>query len=161
MEHTDGPVGLALTRQKLPIFPAEATVGAARGGYTLFKEEGGALALILIGTGSEVQLCAAARTLLQSSGIPTRVVSLPCWQIFDAQDQAYRDSVLPPAVTARVAVEAASPFGWERYVGVRGKVIGMTHFGASAPADVLFQKFGFTPDNVASVAKSLSVGADL
>ncbi|HLN46999.1 MAG TPA: transketolase C-terminal domain-containing protein, partial [Magnetospirillaceae bacterium] len=105
--------------------------------------------------GSEVHVCLSARELLQKAGIGTRVVSLPCWQIFDAQEQAYRDSVLPPAVSARVAVEAAAPMGWERYVGTRGRVVGMTRFGASAPADVLFEKFGFTPGNVADAAKSL------
>src|SRR6202035_1249830 len=99
---------------------------------------------ILIGTGSEVHVCLAARDQLQAKGVPTRVVSLPCWSIFEAQGRAYRDDVLPPQVTARVAVEAASVFGWERYVGDRGAVVGMTRFGASAPADVLFREFGFT-----------------
>ena len=154
MEHRDGPVGFALTRQKIPVFEAAAVAGARRGGYVLAAEEG-ALQAILIGTGSEVHVCLSARELLQKAGIGTRVVSLPCWQIFDAQEQAYRDSVLPPAVSARVAVEAAAPMGWERYVGTRGRVVGMTRFGASAPADVLFEKFGFTPGNVADVAKSL------
>jgi transketolase len=154
MEHRDGPIGIALTRQKLPVFEAASVAGAQRGGYVLATEEG-ALQMILIGTGSEVHVCVSARELLQKAGIGTRVVSLPCWEIFDAQDQAYRDSVLPPAVSARVAVEAAAPMGWERYVGTRGRVVGMTRFGASAPADVLFEKFGFTPGNVADVAKSL------
>jgi len=155
MEHTNGPVGFALTRQKLPVLDAALVQGSSRGGYVLAKESGGALALILIGTGSEVHLCLSARDILQGAGTPTRVVSLPCWQIFDAQDQAYRDEVLPPAVTARVAVEAASPFGWERYVGSRGRVVGMTRFGASAPGAVNMEKFGFTPDNVVRVARSL------
>jgi len=154
MAHRDGPVGFALTRQKIPVFEAASVAGARRGGYVLAAEEG-ALQAILIGTGSEVHVCLSARELLQKAGIGTRVVSLPCWQIFDAQEQAYRDSVLPPAVSARVAVEAAAPMGWERYVGTRGRVVGMTRFGASAPADVLFEKFGFTPGNVADVAKSL------
>jgi len=155
VEHKDGPVGMALTRQKVPILDAEATRGAARGGYTLVREDGGALRVILIGTGSEVHVCLAARDLLQAKGVPTRVVSLPCWSIFEAQDEAYRRDVLPPAVTARVAVEAASPFGWERYVGDRGAVVGMTRFGASAPADVLFKEFGFTGERVAARALSL------
>jgi transketolase len=155
MEHTTGPVGFALTRQKIPVFDAALVQGAARGGYVLAAESDGALKLILIGTGSEVHVCLAARDVLQAAGIPTRVVSLPCWQIFDAQDQAYRDEVLPPAVWARVAVEAASPFGWERYVGNRGRVVGINRFGASAPGLVNMEKLGFTPDNVVRVAQSL------
>ena len=155
VEHTGGPVGMAFTRQKLPILDAAATRGAARGGYTLVREEGGACKVILIGTGSEVHVCIAARDILQGKGIPTRVVSLPCWSIFEAQDRAYRDDVLPPAVTARVAVEAAAVFGWERYVGDRGAVVGMTRFGASAPAEVLFKEFGFTGDRVAARALSI------
>ncbi|MFI5389631.1 MAG: transketolase family protein, partial [Candidatus Eremiobacterales bacterium] len=155
VEHTGGPVGMAFTRQKLPVLDLSATRGAARGGYTLVREEGGALKMILIGTGSEVHVCIAARDILQSKGIPTRVVSLPCWSIFEAQEKSYRDDVLPPAVTARVAVEAASTFGWERYVGDRGSVVGMTRFGASAPAETLFKEFGFTPERVAERALSI------
>ena len=155
MEHTGGPVGLAFTRQKLPVLDRDATRGAARGGYTLMPEEGGTLRVILLGTGSEVHVCLAARALLQAKGIPTRVVSLPCWSIFEAQQQTYRDEVLPPAVTARVAVEAAAPLGWERYVGLQGAIIGMTRFGASAPADILFKEFGFTGERVAARAESL------
>jgi len=155
MEHTGGPVGFALTRQKLPVLDAASVQGAARGGYVLAAESGGALRLILIGTGSEVHLCLAARDALHSAGIPTRVVSLPCWRIFDAQDQVYRDEVLPPAVWARVSVEAASPFGWERYVGARGRVIGIDRFGASAPGAVNLEKFGFTTENVVRVSTSL------
>ncbi len=154
IEYRSGPVGFALTRQKLPVLDAASVAGAARGGYVLAAESG-PLKLILMGTGSEVHVCLAAREVLQKDGIGTRVVSLPCWSIFDAQDQAYRDSVLPPAVTARVAVEAASPMGWERYIGPRGRMVGMMRFGASAPAEVLFEKFGFTPANVTNVAKSL------
>jgi len=155
VEHKGGPVGMAFTRQKVPIFDAASAAGAARGGYTLARESGGDLRVILIGTGSEVHVCIGARELLQKDGIPTRVVSLPCWSIFESQDSAYRDDVLPPTVHARVAVEAASVFGWERYVGDRGAVIGMRRFGASAPADTLFKEFGFTPERVAEKAKSL------
>jgi transketolase len=155
MEHTDGPVGIALTRQKLPIFELQAARGAERGGYVLAKEQAAAPKMILIGTGSEVQVCLKARDLLEADGTPTRVVSLPCWEIFERQPKAYRDEVLPPAVKARVAVEAASPFGWERYIGEAGRMVGMTHFGASAPGDVLFKQFGFTAENVASVARDL------
>jgi transketolase len=153
--HRGGPVGMAFTRQKLPIFDPKSTTGAERGGYTLAPEEGGTLRVILIGTGSEVHVCLAARALLQAKGVPTRVVSLPCWSIFEAQDRAYRDEVLPPRATARVAVEAASVFGWERYVGDRGAVIGMMRFGASALADVLFKEFGFTGERVAARALEL------
>ncbi|HET9341518.1 MAG TPA: transketolase [Candidatus Eremiobacteraceae bacterium] len=155
VEHKGGPVGMAFTRQKLPVYAAASVAGAARGGYTLARESGGDLRVILIGTGSEVHVCMAARDLLQKDGIPTRVVSLPCWSIFDAQESAYRDDVLPPTVHARVAVEAASVFGWERYVGDRGAVIGMHRFGASAPAETLFKEFGFTPERVAERARSL------
>jgi transketolase len=155
VEHTGGPVGMAFSRQKLPVLDPDATRGAARGGYTLVREAGGALKMILIGTGSEVHVCIEARDILQGKGIPTRVVSLPCWSIFEAQDKAYRDDVLPPAVTARVAVEAASTFGWERYVGDQGAVVGMTRFGASAPAEVLFKEFGFTGERVAARALSI------
>jgi transketolase len=155
VEHKSGPVGMAFTRQKLPVFDAALVAGAARGGYTLARESGGDLRVILMGTGSEVHLCTAARDMLQKDGIPTRVVSLPCWSIFESQDSAYRDEVLPPTVHARVAVEAAAPFGWERYVGDRGAVIGMRRFGASAPAESLFKEFGFTPERVAERAKQL------
>jgi len=154
MEHREGPVGLALSRQKLPIFDAASVQGASRGGYTLFAEQG-ALNVILIGTGSEVQVCVGAQKLLQADGIGTRVVSLPCWAIFEKQEAAYRDEVLPPAVTARVAVEAASPFGWERYLGWRGVMIGMRRFGASAPGEVNMREFGFTPERVAAAARKL------
>jgi len=154
MEHTGGPVGLVLTRQKIPVLDAAAVAGAVRGGYVLAAEQGD-LKVILIGTGSEVQWCLGARDLLHKDGIGARVVSLPCWNIFDAQDQAYRDSVLPPNISARVAVEAAAPFGWERYVGPRGQVVGMTRYGASAPASVLFEKFGFASAHVADVARSV------
>ncbi len=158
MEHVDGPVGIALTRQKLPILDPQAVRGASLGGYVLAKEAGTSPKVILIGTGSEVQLCIKARDILLSEGVAARVVSIPCWEIFDRQPQAYRDAVLPPNVKARVAVEAAVPFGWERYVGERGRVVGMTRFGASAPGEVLMQKFGFTGEHVAEVAREVIRG---
>ena len=154
IEHTDGPVGLVLTRQKIPVYPAESVRGAERGGYVFARETGDKPAVILIGTGSEVHVCLGAKKILDDKGVAARVVSLPCWSLFDAQDQQYRDSVLPPKITARVAVEAAATFGWERYVGQRGAIVGMRRFGASAPADVLFKEFGFTPEHVAEVALS-------
>lgn len=155
MEHEGGPVGLALTRQKIPIFDAEATKGARNGGYILVRESRATPDLILIGTGSEVWVCVDAAKSLEQQGIATRVVSLPCWSIFERQTQAYRDEVLPPAVTARVSVEAAATFGWLRYIGERGVAIGIDHFGASAPAEILFREFGFTPERVAQRALGL------
>ncbi len=154
-EHSSGPVGLALTRQKLPVFDAAATQGASRGGYVLVRERSTSPDVILIGTGSEVQLCVAAAQNLEQQGVSARVVSLPCWEIFDRQPQEYRDEVLPPAVSARLAVEAGVSFGWEHYVGDKGAVIGIDHFGASAPAEVLFKEFGFTPERVTERALKL------
>jgi len=111
--------------------------------------------VILIGTGSEVALALAAHEELTAEGIRSRVVSLPCWELFERQDQAYRDEVLPPAVTARVSVEEASTVGWDRFVGTAGRKIGMHTFGSSAPLKDVQNKFGFTPDRVAEVAKEL------
>ena len=111
--------------------------------------------VILIATGSEVSLAIGAAKILAGKGTKTRVVSLPCWSLFEAQDQAYRDSVLPPDVKARVAVEQASTFGWERYVGATGRVIGMKTFGASAPLKELQRKYGFEPECIVAAAKEL------
>jgi transketolase len=113
---------------------------------------------VLLATGSEVQLCLGAAEQLAGEGVTARVVSMPSWERFAAQDQPYRDEVLPPAVRARVAVEAAAPFGWERWVGDAGTVIGMERFGASAPAAALFERFGFTPDRVADAARGVLDG---
>jgi transketolase len=151
-----GPVALAFTRQKLPTLPgttALAREGVRRGGYVLREAAGGEPQLILIGTGSELQLCFRAAESLEAEGIPTRVVSLPCWERFEAQDAAYRDSVLPPSVARRVTVEAGVPLGWERYAGDEGAIIGIDHFGASAPAGTIFKEFGFTVDRVADVGR--------
>ncbi len=151
-----GPVALALTRQKLPTLAGTAELareGLRRGGYILREASGGTPQLILIGTGSELQLCATAADALEADGIPTRVVSLPCWERFDAQDQAYRDRVLPPAVRKRVSVEAGVSLGWERWVGDEGAIIGIDHFGASAPAGTIFKEFGFTTERVADVGR--------
>jgi transketolase len=111
--------------------------------------------VILIGTGTEVSLCVAAHEKLVASGVRSRVVSMPSWELFEEQDAAYRDSVLPPTVDARIAVEFASVFGWERYVGRKGKIIAMQTFGASAPLKELQTKFGFAPDHIVAAAKSL------
>jgi transketolase len=109
--------------------------------------------LILIGTGSELQLAFAAAGELESDGIPTRVVSLPCWETFELQDEAYRDSVLPPGVRKRVSVEAGVSLGWERWVGDEGAIIGLDHYGASAPAGTIFERFGFTDERVAEIGR--------
>ncbi|MFG2865696.1 transketolase [Streptomyces sioyaensis] len=149
------PHGLALTRQGVPTYPANED--AAKGGYVLFEAEadGGDAApqVVLIGTGSEVQLAVAAREQLQAEGIPTRVVSMPCVEWFEQQDQAYRDSVLPPSVKARVAVEAGIGLTWHRFVGDAGRIVSLEHFGASADGKVLFREFGFTADAVAAAAR--------
>ncbi|MFL5643615.1 MAG: transketolase [Chloroflexota bacterium] len=158
VERTDGPVALALTRQKLPTLPGTdrlARDGVARGGYILREAAGGGPELILIGTGSELQLAVAAAEALEEDGIPTRVVSLPCWERFDAQDQAYRDEVLPPAVRKRVSVEVGVSFGWERWVGDEGAIVGLDHYGASAPAGTIFEKFGFTAERVTEVGRAV------
>jgi transketolase len=150
------PAALVLSRQALPTL--DRTVfgpasGVARGGYVLAEADSGKPDVILLATGSEVHLALAAREELQADGIGTRVVSMPCWELFDRQPRAYRDQVLPPSVTARVAVEQASTLGWDRYVGDGGAIVGMHTFGASAPLKQLLIKFGFTPDQIARVAR--------
>ncbi len=151
-----GPVALAFTRQKLPTLAGTdrlAREGVRRGGYVLREAAGGAPELILIGTGSELQLCIAAADALEAEGIPTRVVSLPCWERFEAQDDGYRESVLPADVRQRVTVEMGVTLGWERWAGDAGAIIGLDHYGASAPAGTIFEKFGFTADRVTEVAR--------
>jgi transketolase len=149
-----GPVGLALTRQKLPVLDPAKTKGAARGAYVL-EEATGAAKVLLLASGSEVHLALEARKVLEAEGIPTRVVSMPCWEVFKAQSADYREAVLPSAVKARVSVEAGVTFGWERWLGEGGAAIGLDHFGASAPAETLFERFGFTVENVVATAKRL------
>jgi transketolase len=158
IERRDGPVALALTRQKLPVLAGtdeRAREGVSRGGYILREANGGPAAtqLIMVATGSELQLAFAAAGMLEADGIPTRVVSLPCWERFEGQDQAYRDAVLPPAVHKRVSVEIGVSLGWERWVGDEGAIIGLDHFGASAPAGTIFEHFGFTADRVADIGR--------
>jgi transketolase len=164
LEHHDRPAGLALSRQNLPVFD-RATMGSAegvaRGGYVLAEASGGTPEVILMGTGSEVQIAVAARERLEAEGVPTRVVSLPCWEWFAEQDQSYRDTVLLPAVKARVAVEAASPMGWREWVGDCGEILGIDHFGASAPYEVLYEQFGLTPERVAAAAHASIAKAGL
>jgi transketolase len=152
------PSGLALTRQGVPTY--ERNEDAARGGYVLFEAEGGPAQVILIGTGSEVQLAVGAREELQAAGVPTRVVSMPCVEWFDQQDQAYRESVLTPSVKARVAVEAGIGLTWHRYVGDAGRIVSLEHFGASADAKVLFREFGFTAEAVAAAARESLTAVD-
>jgi transketolase len=156
LTHHAGPVGLVLTRQKVPTM-AVAADGVERGAYVL-ADTTGTPQVIIVASGSEVQLAVAAGERLRADGIAARVVSMPSWQLFARQDAAYREAVLPTAVTARLAVEAASPFGWERWVGDAGEIIGLDHFGASAPAERLMAEFGFTVDNVYATAKRLVGG---
>jgi transketolase len=154
----DAPHGLALTRQNVPVY--EANEDTALGGYVHTEAEGGAPRVILIGTGSEVQTALAARDALQAEGVPTRVVSMPCVEWFEEQDRAYRDRVLPPAVKARVAVEAGVGMTWHRYVGEAGRVVSLEHFGASADYKTLYREFGLTPEAVAQAARESLTAAE-
>lgn len=159
---TDGPAFLALTRQNLPDLRVEGAAPASqlhRGGYVLLEASGGSPEVILIGTGSEVQIAVEARATLEAEGIPTRVVSLPSWHLFARQDESYRRTVLPPEVNVRVAVEAGVTLGWERWTGAEGRTVGIDHFGASAPYEVLYEKFGLTAARVAAVARELAAAA--
>ncbi len=170
MERTDGPCFLALSRQKVPLLervgsaaaaagagttPLASAEGLRLGGYVLAEASTGTPTLILIASGTELGLAVEARIRLEAEGVPTRVVSLPSWFLFQQQDQAYVDEVLPPTVAARVSIEAGSTFGWTRWVGDGGRSIGLDRFGASAPAEVLFEKFGFTIANVLEVAEQV------
>ena len=158
MKLTKEPVALVLTRQALPTFDRTkyaSAAGLARGAYILADAEGGKPQVILMATGSEVYLCIDAYEKLKAEGIRARVVSMPSWDLFEHQDQSYRDQVLPPDITARVAVEMASTFGWAQYAGPKGRIIGMHTFGASAPLKDLQKKFGFTADAVVQAAKQL------
>jgi transketolase len=152
---TDGPVAMLLTRQNVPTLDPDATEGALRGAYVLADSEGGAPEVILIGTGSEVSVALEAREHLAAQGVDARVVSMPSWEIFDAQDQDYKDSVLPPAVETRVSVEAGITSGWERYIGFKGASVGINRFGASAPGEKVLQELGITPENVANATLEL------
>jgi transketolase len=157
MARPNRPAVIVLSRQNLPTLDRTtglgAASGAARGGYVLQEAEGGKPDCILIGTGSEVQACLEAAATLTAEGIKARVVSLPCWDLFAEQDSAYRESVLPALITARVACEAACGFGWERWLGSQGIFVGMNSFGASAPANKLYEHFGITATGVAAAAR--------
>jgi transketolase len=160
LERTGGPTALALTRQKLPVLPGTpdgARAGVRRGGYVVRAASneagGGSPDLVYVATGSEVQLAVAAAEALETEGIATRVVSLPCWEAFEAQDTAYRESVLPAAARKRVAVEMGVPLGWERWAGDEGAIVALDHFGTSAPAGTILREFGFTAEAVAAVGR--------
>lgn len=156
VENTSNPVALVLTRQNLPILEGtdvSAREGVTRGGYVVSEAKDGKPVAQLIATGSEVQLAVKAQAALAEEGIHVRVVSLPSWDLFDKQDQAYKDSVILPEVKSRVAIEMAHPFGWERYVGEKGSIIGINTFGASAPGDRVIAEYGFTVENVVKHVK--------
>ncbi len=152
MEHRDGPVALLLSRQKLPILAEVDADGVARGGYVIADADDPQI--LLVASGSEVGVALEAQKLLAGERVSARVVSMPSWELFDAQPEDYRDSILPPEITARVAVEAGVPFGWERYVGTQGEIIAVNRFGASAPYQVLAEEFGFTAKAVAARVKA-------
>ena len=149
-----GPSCFALTRQNLPLYKNSGKA-AMRGGYVLADSAKAVPDVILLASGSEVEVALGAKDKLAAEGIDARVVSMPCFAVFDQQDEAYRESVLPKAVRARLAIEAATSFGWHKYVGLDGDVLSLDHFGASAPANLLFERFGFTADNAAQKAKAL------
>jgi len=158
MKNRHEPTVMVLTRQALPTFDRTkyaSAAGVAQGAYILADAAGGKPQIILIGTGSEVALCIDAYEKLKQQGIRARVVSMPSWDLFERQNQSYRDRVLPPEVKARVAVEAGSVFGWERYTGAEGRVIGMRTFGASGPLKDVMKHFGFTVDKVMQEAREL------
>jgi transketolase len=158
LRRTDGPVGLVLTRQTLPVLDRTVLApasGLSRGAYILAEADGLPPDVILIATGSEVSLTLEAHARLAGEDIRCRVVSMPCWELFEQQSQTYRDSVLPPGVRARVSIEAASPFGWERYVGLDGAIIGVADFGASAPGPIVLRERGITSAHVVEVARRL------
>jgi transketolase len=157
LEREGGPVGLALTRQKLPVLDQTRADGVGRGAYVLWEAEeaNGAPDLILIATGSEVSVALGAAQQLVAQGVQARVVSMPCWELFEAQPADYRDDVLPPDVRARLSVEAGVALGWQRWVGDDGDSISIEHFGASAPGSTVLEKFGYTVENVVACAAAL------
>ena len=160
IERTEGPSFLALTRQKVVLLDRGGMLAGAeglrRGGYVLAEAASGTPEVILIASGSELGIILEARERLEAEGTPTRVVSLPSWYLFGRQEKDYRDSVLPPEISKKVSVEAASTFGWTRWVGASGSSLGLDHFGASAPSDILFEKFGFTVEDVVKAARNVA-----
>ena len=160
IERTEGPSFLALTRQKVVLLDRRGILAGAeglrRGGYVLAEAASVTPEVILIASGSELGIILEARERLEAEGTPTRVVSLPSWYLFGRQEKSYRDSVLPPEISKKVSVEAASTFGWTRWVGASGSSLGLDHFGASAPSDILFEKFGFTVEDVVKAARNVA-----
>jgi transketolase len=157
IEHLTGPSALVLTRQAVPTLDHHdyAQIGDPSRGAYVISDCDGEPELILLSTGSEVSLCLQAQTKLTEAGRRVRVVSMPCWELYDEQDAQWHETVLPAGVTRRLAVEAGSPFGWHRWVGPQGDLVTIPGFGASAPAKVLFEKYGFSVDNVAARASEL------
>ncbi len=159
--HSTGPVGLVLTRQTLPVLDRTALApasGVARGPYVLSDTKAQSRSVILIATGSAVSLALKAHQELTAEGVHSRLVSMPSWELFEAQPQSYRDLVLPPQVRARVRVEAGSPIGWDRYTGSDGAIIAVRYFGASAPGPTLIEEFGFTAERVVAAARAVLAG---
>jgi transketolase len=158
MTHVDGPTAIVCSRQKLPVLDRDVLAGpegTRRGAYVLADAEGGEPDAILIATGSEVEKALEARTILAEEGLDARVVSMPSWEVFAGQDESYREEVLPPAITARVSIEAAATFGWERWIGDRGIAIGVDRFGASAPGEVNMREYGITAEAAADAVRRL------
>jgi transketolase len=158
MTNVYGPTAIVCSRQKLTVLDREVLAGAEgvrRGAYVLAEAEGGDPDAILIATGSEVEKALEARALLAEVGVDARVVSMPSWEVFSAQNEAYRDEVLPPGIAARVSIEAATTFGWERWIGDRGIAIGIDRFGASAPGETNLERFGFTPEHVVDAVRQV------
>jgi transketolase len=157
LARTEGPVAILLSRQNLPVLEPEQVAGADRGGYVVWEAESdnGLPDLLMLATGSEVWVTIEAAKKLQEDGVSARVVSMPCWELFEEQPSDYRDSVLPPDVDQRIAVEAGVSLGWQRWVGMDGAIVSIEHFGASAPGAIVLEKFGYTPENIASRAQSL------
>jgi len=157
LEHKGGPVALILTRQKLPVIDQQKHTKATeleRGAYILSEPEQEPK-IILIATGSEVQLALKAETMLRQESIPVRVISMPSWELFEKQDIVYKEKIFPPAIRKRLAIEAASPLGWHKYVTDEGDILGITKFGESAPGDDVMKAYGFTTENVVLKAKAL------
>jgi transketolase len=158
MTHQEGPVGIICTRQKVPVIDRRGRGAAsllAKGAYVLSDPDGSEPEAIVIATGSEVQVALEAQARLAESGVPVRVVAMPSWEIFESQPPSYRNEVLPPEITARVSIEAAATFGWERWIGDRGLAIGIDRFGASAPGEINLEKFGFTPERVVEAVRQV------
>ena len=157
LEQADRPAGICLTRQNVPTYDRStfgSAEGVTKGAYVLKDASNGQPEVILLGTGSEVQICVAAQELLEAEGLPTRVVSMPCVEWFRAQDESYKRSVLPNDVKVRVSVEAAVSQGWHEWVGEGGECVSLAHFRASAPYGVLYEQFGFTAERVVAAARS-------